>query len=179
MGCGVVFKISSSGMETVLHDFQGGADGNFPQSSLIVDSSGNLYGTTYYGGSSGCNYGCGTIFKLTPDGTETVLYAFQGGADGKFPVAGVTRDLQGNLYGTAIGGGDLECNAGFGCGTVFKLAPDGSFTVLHAFQGADGADPVGGLVADGSGNLYGTAEEGGTVSAICPGGCGTVFKLTP
>jgi uncharacterized repeat protein (TIGR03803 family) len=178
-GCGTVFKISSSGALTVLHDFQGGADGSFPQSSLVADDAGNLYGTTYYGGGTGCTYGCGTIFELAPDGTETVLYAFQGGADGKFPAAGVIRDAQGNLYGTASAGGDADCAAGYGCGTVFKLAPDGTFTVLHSFQGNDGVEPFGGLVADRFGNLYGTAEEGGTVNAECPEGCGTIFELTP
>src|SRR5215469_624020 len=87
--------------ETVLYSFLGGSDGASPQAGLIKDKTGNLYGTTYYGGGTGCyGDGCGAVFKLAPDGTETLLYAFQGGADGESPQAGLIMDKSGNLYGT-------------------------------------------------------------------------------
>jgi uncharacterized repeat protein (TIGR03803 family) len=95
---GVVFEIAADGTESVLYSFKGGNDGNKPQAGLIEDASGNLYGTTYFGGPS-C--GCGTVFRLAPDGTETVLYAFRDGNDGENPQAGLIEDGAGNLYGTA------------------------------------------------------------------------------
>jgi uncharacterized repeat protein (TIGR03803 family) len=175
-GCGTVFEISTGGVYTVLYNFQGvtasTSDGSFPQSTLIADDAGNLYGTTYSGGSTGCSQ-CGSIFKLAPGGTETVLYAFQGGSDGRNPNGGLVRDAQGNLYGTASVGGDLRCIRKTSCGLVFRLAPDGTFTILHAFEKADGIYPMAGLTIDADGNLYGTTSQGGTF------GQGTVFELTP
>jgi uncharacterized repeat protein (TIGR03803 family) len=149
---GTVFKLSLGGTYTVLHAFAGGSDGNFPTASLIA-SSGNLYGTTLYGG--GCS-SCGVVFKLSPSGTYTVLHSFTGGSDGIAPYAGLIADSSGNLYGTTTGGGAS------GKGTVFKLSPSGTETVLHSFTGgSDGNIPFGGLIADSSGNLYGTTENGG------------------
>jgi uncharacterized repeat protein (TIGR03803 family) len=180
-GCGTVFKLDQRGTETVLYAFAGGSDGDYPAAGLIMDAKGNLYGTTSSGGgSSGClNYfGCGTVFKLAPDGTETVLHAFTGGNDGDDPLASLIKDSEGNLFGTTAVGGNTGCNDPYGCGTVFELAPDGTETVLHAFtDGTDGAFPEGGLTMDKRGNLYGTTNSGGD----CRGrsGCGTVFKLTP
>ena len=168
-GNGTVFKLSSAGKESVLHSFKGGDDGSAPSNSgLIADVAGNLYGTTFNGGGSA---GDGVVFKLTPDGIESVLHAFKGD-DGSNPNAGVIADSAGNLYGTTIGGGD------HGTGTVFKLTPDGKETVLHSFAysdtivSTDGVGPSAGLIADSSGNLYGTTENGGL------SGAGTVFKLT-
>lgn len=177
-GYGTVFKVTS-GTETVLYSFAGGRDGAIPGGGLIFDGSGNLYGTTTEGGGHGCGgTGCGTVFKLTPDGSETVLYRFSGGSDGAEPVAGLVLDAAGNLYGTTELGG-AACAAEEGCGTVFRLAPDGTETLLYRFGiGSDGSYPVAGLVLDAQGNLYGTTNSGGGSS--CPGaGCGTVFKLTP
>lgn len=182
--CGTVFKLTPSGKETVLHAFQGGSDGGIPRSNLIMDNLGNLYGTTQIGGGSGCGgYGCGTIFKLSADGTETVLYSFKGGADGSNPTAGLIMDSNGSLYGTTYEGGPYSCGIYVvGCGTVFKLAPSGKEKVLHAFQGgSDGSEPVAGVIMDSSGRLFGTTENGG--GGNCPGnifftGCGTVFKLS-
>jgi uncharacterized repeat protein (TIGR03803 family) len=117
------------------------------------------------------------VFKLAPDGTETVLHAFAGAAagDGCFPYAGLIADSAGNFYGTTVVGGSAACDSGFGCGTVFRVAPDGTETVLHAFAGgSDGMNPLGGLVADPSGNLYGTTQAGGE---NCNPGCGTAFKV--
>lgn len=177
-GCGTIVKVAPDGSETVLYAFRGGADGTAPESNLIVDADGNLYGTTEYGGTGCGSYGCGTAFRLAPDGTETVLYAFVGGADGSHPWGGVISDEQGNLYGITQEGG-VGC-ASHGCGTIFRLAPDGTKTVLYAFQGTDdGALPQAALIASRK-RLYGTTTRGGQGScdfglAI---GCGTVFELS-
>jgi uncharacterized repeat protein (TIGR03803 family) len=225
-GCGTVFKVSADGKETILHAFAGGTDGWAPFGGLVADKAGNLFGTTYMGGGSGCQYGygCGTVFRITPDGKEKVLYAFAGGSDGAYPVAGLLIDKARNLYGVtseggngvgtvfrvaadgsvsmlyAFGGGndgespdgaliaDKEGNlygttAGGGTsdlGTVFKLAANGSETVLYSFAGgSDGEEPLGGLTLDSSGNLYGTTYVGGNGTCVGGDSCGTVFKLAP
>jgi uncharacterized repeat protein (TIGR03803 family) len=163
---GTVFELASDGTEKILHSFGEGNDGAHPYSKLIKDSSGNFYGTTTHGGAN--DYG--VVFKLATDGTETVLYSFAGGTDGRRPVAGVIKDKAGNLYGTTAYGG-------LGWGTVFKLASDGTETVLYSFTGGnDGAGPIGGVLIDQKGNLYGTTVQGGSG---CDYGCGTAFKLTP
>ncbi len=229
--CGVVFKLTPTGggwTETVLHAFTGGNDGGQPYSGVIIDRSGNLYGTTFYGGpAGGCNgQGCGTVFQLTQSGSgwsENVLYSFQGGDDGASPAAGVifghsgelygstfyggyieggtvfvlapsgggwtetvlsslayypygggplaslTLDAAGNLYGTTNGAGE------YGWGAVFKLTPgypDWTYTILHNFLGRDGEVPISNVIFDASGNLYGTAS-------FFPGAAGTVWEITP
>ena len=193
-GCnGGAFKLTpgqgGSWTETTLYSFLGGADGYY-LSALVFDTAGNLYGTTTYGGDTQgiCGaQGCGKVFQLTPNQdaswTENVLYAFTDGADGGYPISGVTFDTGGNLYGETINGGDFYCeNAG--CGVVFELAPNATGawkeTVLHTFHGQDGAQLEGGLVFDTSGDLYGTSTSGGSNPA-CPfrGGCGTIFELSP
>ncbi len=167
-GHGVVFKVTPSGAETVLHAFNS-ADGCSPYAGLIRDAKGNLYGTT---GACG-TYGNGTVFEVTKTGAATALYSFTGGADGGQPIAGLVRDPQGNLYGTTNQGGAPGC-FGLGCGTVFEVTQSGTETVLYAFTGAvDGENPVAALVQDAKGNLYGTTGQGG---AQC---CGTVFQITP
>lgn len=162
----------------MLHSFGNGNDGRAPRANLIFDASGNLYGTTFGGGSDGD----GTVFELSPNGdgtwSENVLYSFQsGGTDGNWPDADLTFDPAGNLYGTTrIGGTDT-----FHVGTVFELSPNGHGTwtesILHSFQsdGKDGNTPLAGLVLDTAGNLYGTTEYGGGASCSC----GTVFELSP
>jgi len=177
---GTVFKLASDGTESVLYSFKGTTDGASPYSSLIADSAGNFYGTTYAGGGTGCSgNGCGTVYKLASDGTESVLYAFQDGADGAQPYAPLVMDKKGNLYGTVPFGG-TGCS-GVGCGTVFKVSAKGIFTVLYSFTGgSDGADPYSGVFMDKKGNLYGAAASGGTANSDCDSGyCGTVFKLSP
>jgi uncharacterized repeat protein (TIGR03803 family) len=123
---------------TVLHQFAGGADGQDPlDGSLILDPTGNLYGTTVLGGGGACTGGCGTVFKVTPAGHVTVLYGVTGAnGDGKYPYGSLVRDLAGNSYGTTYGGGTsgAGCN-GYGCGTVFMLTPAGKETVLYSFSG--------------------------------------------
>jgi len=174
-GCGVVFKITPDHKETVLHAFNGSlkGDGAQPLSELVIDDAGNLYGTTSYGGQRLC--GCGTVFKIAPDGKETILYAFQK-SDGSHPAAGLVRDAEGNLYGTTAGGGDLDKCQG-GCGVVFKLAPDGTEMTLHVFNGRDGQSPSSTLLLGQSGSFYGSALFGGLDQ--CNMGCGTIFRLTP
>ncbi len=171
---GIVFKVDKNGAETVLYNFcsQGNCtDGVGPSAGLIRDALGNLYGTTVSGGTS--VLGSGTVFKLDTKGVETVLYNFSGGPDGGTPQAALVRDAAGNLYGTTSFGGDFDCDAALGCGTVFKLDTNLEETVLHAFTGGDdGALLFGSLVLDAAGNLYGTTEINGA------SGYGTVFKLT-
>src|SRR6266852_5668058 len=163
--------------ETVLYSFQGSPDGADPLGALVLDKEGNLYGGT---GEGGARF-YGTVFELTPQGTETILHSFgPNGGDGYDPLAGVVRDKKGNLYGTSIFGGAYGGGNGYGCGTVFKLTPKGKETILHSFNnnGTDGFYPLGGVVMDKNGNLYGTTLYGGAYS--CFGyGCGTVFELTP
>lgn len=177
-GFGTVFELAANGTETALYTFTGGSDGGVP-AGLVGDLSGNLYGTTIRGGTFGgsdCGeIGCGTVFEVSPAGKETVLYTFLGGTDGSQPAGGVIRDRNGNLYGMTSLGGTGNCNGGSYCGTVFKVAPDGTETVLHSFQGGnDGYAPLGALLLDSAGNLYGTTQSGGS-----GGGYGTVFKLAP
>lgn len=176
-GCGTIYEFTAGGAETVLHDFSGGSDGALPFGSLIMDSSGNIYGTTSEGGNSGCTeYGCGTVFKLGSDGAFSVLHSFSGGTDGGQPMGRLFLGRDGDLYGTTVSGGNA-CSGEGGCGTIFKLAPDGTMTILHAFNGAsDGSFPYGGLIKGPGGYLYGTASEGAGTG--CFGfGCGTVFKI--
>ncbi len=184
---GTVFKLAPDDSESLLYSFKGGRDGIYPYAGLTIDSQGNLYGVTDYGGKiSACTNGfggCGTIFKLAPNGTKTPLYKFKGPPnDGYIASGNVIVDASGNLYGTTQGGGRAGCEADYGCGVVFKLAPDGSETVLHFFKGGigDGANPLGGLIADCAGDLFGTTQFGGSDNN-CNGvpGCGTIFEIAP
>src|SRR5580704_637570 len=163
---GTVFELkhmTTGWTETILHTFGASGDGSQPYCALTLDTTGNLYGTTYYGGA----YSYGTVFKLTPSGTETILHSFDvNGRDGANHIAGVVMYM-GNLYGTTEYGG------AYGYGTVFELTPSGTERILHSFDlnGRDGAYPVAGLVVY-QGNLYGTTANGGTY------GAGTVFEVT-
>lgn len=160
--------------ESVLYSFTGGIDGAQPYAGLVRDHQGNVYGTTVYGGGSlACFNGCGTVYRVTPFGTETVLYSFGGNADGATPYGGLVLDPRGNLFGgTSFGG--------FFVGTLFEVALNGQETLLHTFQGSgtgDGSGAYSSLVRDPQGNFYGTTYSGGSQ---CPqlGGCGTVFQLS-
>jgi uncharacterized repeat protein (TIGR03803 family) len=184
-GCGTVFKIDRAGSESVLYSFNGGKDGESPDAGVARDSAGNLYGTTYRGGGSGCRDsfgdGCGVVYKLSEDGVETVLHRFAG-SDGGAPVADLLLDQAGNAYGTTEYGGTGHCNIGVrtGCGTLFEVRKNGKFSVLYNFSGMkDGASPQAGLLADSAGNLYGTAYYGGDLTCKLreQAGCGVVFKL--
>jgi len=179
-GCGTVFELTpesdGSWTESVLHTFNW-TDGAFPFAGVIFDAAGNLYSTTTEGGA----YGLGTVFQLTPNGDGTwnhqVLHSFNNW-DGNYPT-GLIFDHAGNFYGTTVGGGSGGgcVSAGYFCGTVFQIMPNGDGTwtesVLHSFQndGKDGQNPFAGLIFDSAGNLYGTTSGGGTY------GDGTGFKL--
>jgi uncharacterized repeat protein (TIGR03803 family) len=189
-GCGTVYELTptpSGYVEHLIYTFQGGRDGDYPQSGLVADPEGALYGTTLYGGGTPCagGQGCGTVYKLTPHGSaydETIIHRFHG-RDGYLPAAGLALDGAGALYGTTMFGGPPPRGTGCGTGgTVFKLTPDGVAyrqRVVHAFQCSpgDGADPVAPVVLDADGELYGTTEYGG--SEACNPGCGTIFQLAP
>jgi len=148
-GAGTLFRVDTTGEETVLYSFTGGADGGYPYASLVLDAQGKLYGTTSEGGA----FGAGTVFTVDTTGEETVLYSFTGGADGGYPnFSPVIFDSVGNLYGTTALGGAAY-------GVVFELSPVGGAwteTVLYRFTGGtDGEYPSGGLVMDSAGNLDG------------------------
>jgi uncharacterized repeat protein (TIGR03803 family) len=175
-GCGTAFELSPNGRggwkERVLYRFKGGTDGAYPHSGLVRDAEGNFYGSTDWGGNTGCrNSGCGTVFKLDSTGKETVLYRFTGGSDGSEPGNVLALDTEGNLYGTAPTGGSDACR--YGCGTAFKLdTSSGKLTVLHAFDGTDGAHPSA-LLLNAAGKLDGVTQQGGSSN------WGAVFEITP
>jgi uncharacterized repeat protein (TIGR03803 family) len=179
--CGVVYELSpgaSGWTETVLHTFTGGSDGYTPR-GLTPDTSGNLLGVAESGGTanSNCEAGCGTVFKLTPGAggwSLSVIYSFSGGSDGGYPISPLVFDTQGNLFGTTLLGGSVQCPNE--CGTVFELSPNGSgwnFSDVYSFSGPDGADPQG-ILFDSAGNLFGAASGGKTTC-----GCGVLFELVP
>ncbi len=193
LGCGTVYEVSppvtgSQWTETLLYQFQGGTDGNFPVAGLVFDGSGNLYGTTEAGGTGDS----GTVFELSPPSsgsgswTKTTIYNFAGGAAGAYPEAGLVFDDSGNLYGTANSGG--ICNFEEECGgVVYELAPPATSgepwteILIHAFRLApDGAGPQSTLVFVGN-NLFGTTIDGGTGGPNCASdaNCGTIFELAP
>lgn len=185
-GCGTVFRLTRSNgggwIFTPLYLFAGGTDGASPNASVTIGPDGAVYGTTSFGGGAGCNYGCGTIFKLTPPAstchstpcnwTETVLYRFSDDPNGlSDPLAAVTFDAAGNFYGTVALGGIGTCQ----CGAVYEMMRSGggwSLSVLYSFMNlTDGEGPLAGVTLDRSGNLYGTTAFGGANSY------GTVFEL--
>ena len=167
-GHGTVFSITTSGLENVVYSFAGATDGSLPVAGL-VNVGGTLYGTTYYGGAySGCSggIGCGTVFSITPSGSEKVLHSFGYGTDGNLPRAGLI-DVDGTLYGTTSAGGAANV------GTIFGMTTSGTETQLYAFKGGtDGSTPRAGLV-NVNGTLYGTTGLGGAKKV------GTVFSITP
>jgi uncharacterized repeat protein (TIGR03803 family) len=178
-GAGVLYRVSQQGDQTLLFQFQGGkgTQPKVPWGGILMDKSGNIFGTTLAGGKGNCLFGsgCGTVYKLDTAGVLRVLHNFNGGVGGSEPAGPLVQDAAGNLYGVAEQGGNLAC-AEFpqiGCGTVFKLAKNGVFTVLHTFQGGtDGAAPQPGLFRDSLGNIFGTTAKGGSTEN------GTVFKIS-
>jgi len=166
---GTVWELTSGGTFIVLHSFDYDTDGALPLAGVKLDEKGNLFGTTYEGPSG--YYG--TVFEITSGGTFTTLYKFGSQNNDQHNIyGGVTLDTSGNLYGTSLYGGSFG-NCSGGCGTVWKLSSNGTETVLHSFDGSDGAYPFGGkLKIDEQGNLYGLTSWGGTSNA------GTLFKIT-
>jgi uncharacterized repeat protein (TIGR03803 family) len=164
--CGLVYRYDADGSYTVLYAFQGGADGYAPYAGVLRDAQGNLYGTAFDGGA----HNAGNVFKLAPDGTKTVLYSFDPAQDGYGSYGTLVADKKGNLYGAAVYGG------AFGEGTIFRIAPDGSEKILYSFCAAqncaDGVRPYAPLLIDNDGNLYGGTSDGGSTDA------GTTFRLS-
>lgn len=172
-GQGVLYRVSPSGVETVLHNFGStSTDGQVPY-GLVADSQGNLYGTTMYGGSHILKYqtvGSGTVFKMTPAGTYSILYNFgANGLDAMYPEASLVIDIKGNLFGTTAYGGE------YGAGTVFKLTPVGKETILHSFNNdhVDGYLPFESVTLDQKGNVWGVCMYGGK-----RGGSGILFEVS-
>jgi uncharacterized repeat protein (TIGR03803 family) len=174
---GAVFKIDSSGHESILYSFGAIPDGQYPFGGLVMDANGNLYGTTQQGGDyDSCWGNCGTVFKLDKSGSERVLFNFAPPAE--TPTATLTPDAAGNLYGITSGNG-------YCClGTVFKMSNDiaPGITTLYTFSGgATGEAPFGGVVRDSQGRLYGMAFRGGNFNCIYShgAGCGIIYELNP
>ncbi|MDN5865337.1 MAG: fibronectin type III domain-containing protein, partial [Gammaproteobacteria bacterium] len=160
---GTVFRVTATGDFTLLYSFGYGSPAGGPNAALVEGSDGNFYGDTGVGGV----VGVGTVFKITPSGTLTVLHSFTGEADGSRPSAALLLASDGNFYGTTDGGGAT------GDGTVFKITPDGTLTTLHSFDSTMGADSYSALIEGGDGNFYGTASNGGEH------GAGDIFRMTP
>jgi uncharacterized repeat protein (TIGR03803 family) len=160
---GVVYKLDVTGQETVLYSFTGEPDGDQPHGGVALDPAGNLYGTTFLGGTSDQ----GAVYKLDATGRESILYSFTGGSDGGNPADGVVRTPNGDLYATASGYTS-------GHGVVFELNSAGDYTILYSFTGAnDGGNPLAGVIRDSKGDLYGTTSGGGKHNR------GTIFEIKP
>ncbi len=174
-GAGTVFSLTPQGVETILYAFSGtsyaGPDGANPTGQLVQGNDGNFYGVTELGGLT-CGNGtttCGTVFKVTPEGIETILHSFSGSDGGGSPASGLIQGSDGNFYGTISAGSTS-------LGTVFRVTPEGAETTLYTFNpgnGVDGAFPFGSLIQGSDGNFYGTTMGGGTNQG------GTFFQLTP
>ena len=181
IGHGTVFKVTLAGTLSTVYSFcaqPNCIDGAGTTGGVIQGKDGNFYGTTGGGGANDR----GTVFRLTPDGQLTTIYDFCSDPncpDGSFPYEGVIQASDGMFYGMTTQGGDMHCtlNERYGCGTVYRVSPDGDFTLLHAFGGPDGGNIVGGLFQATDGKLYGTAGEGGRFVCIGGEGCGTIFVL--
>jgi uncharacterized repeat protein (TIGR03803 family) len=164
---GTVFRVSFNGVENVLYTFTGGIDGGAPSASVIQASDGNLYGTTFSGGAGAL----GTVFSIAPGGSARVLFDFAGGTYGGSPKAGVIQAGDGNFYGTT------SLSGTYGKGTVFRITPSGTASMLYSFAGgSDGAFPWDNLIQASDGNFYGTTTIGGNGNSS---GYGTVFMITP
>jgi uncharacterized repeat protein (TIGR03803 family) len=162
---GTVFKFTPGHGVKTLYSFMGSTDGGEPfDSALYRDTEGNLFGTTMFDGGK---ISLGVVFKVTPDGTESVLHTFLGGSDGAHPKGSLISDGKGNLYGTTSSGENLKG------GTVFQITTVGVLSEVHTFSGSDGFDPNAGLAMDADGNLFGTTFSGGTSND------GAIFEITP
>jgi uncharacterized repeat protein (TIGR03803 family) len=177
LGCGVVFKVTLAGKETILHRFTAQADGGFPQ-DLIADQAGNVYGET--GGSYVAGNG-GTIFKISPAGKFSTLYTFPEGSEGTSPRWGLTLNSSGVFYGvTQFGGDTTTCALGSaGCGVAFSVNAANKEKVLYTFgiKPANGEEPSGPML-DANGNFFGTTFYGGTDNSTCSLGCGVVYEIS-
>jgi uncharacterized repeat protein (TIGR03803 family) len=166
-GCGAIYKLDTTGKETILYFFTGGSDGGTPLGGLVRDAQGNLYGTTSQGGNG---LGCGTVYKLDSTNQLTVIYTFPSCYTGANfgPQSGLARDAEGNLYGTTYTDGNTFL------GTIFKIDSSATFSILHSFSGWEGGvSYLSPFTLGPDGNLYGVTTAGGSSSA------GVVFKISP
>ena len=162
-GAGAVFLVTPGGFVAIMHSFDPTLEGSLPTSPLLQTTDGNFYGTT----SSGGLFGGGSVFKMTPGGRVTILHSFVGGAtDGATSFGGLVQATDGNFYGTTSGGGPSNR------GTVFRMTPTGTVTIMHSFSGPEGFNPDSALIQARDGHLYGTTVNGGA------SGRGVVFRLT-
>jgi uncharacterized repeat protein (TIGR03803 family) len=171
---GVVFRLTPEGVLTGLHSFDGmGRDGASPRAALVEGEDGFLYGTTQQGGGGRPFLGYGTIFRIRPSGADyEVVYQFSGGADGAYPAAAMVEGSDGNIYGTTNAGGTvIQPDCGAGCGTIFRLLPDGTLQTLYAFDIATTGVSPNGLIEGQDRAFYGTTVDGG------PGHGGTLFRM--
>lgn len=182
--CGTMYKVTPAGVETVLYSFGGSeSDAVEPFGTPVLADDGNLYGVSQNGGANACSnsgrtHNCGTVFRVTTSGTETVLYSFGASPeDGIAPSGVLFQGRDGALYGTTLSGGGYRCGGSFGCGTIFRITTSGDRSILYSFSKENNADGEGpkGLMQAADGNLYGTASRGGTGSTAD----GTAFRLTP
>jgi uncharacterized repeat protein (TIGR03803 family) len=175
------FKLAPNGTLTTIHVFCNQQSCPEVNTGLLLATDENFYGVTSTGGgSTSCRSGCGSVFKLTPNGAMTVLHSFSL-TDGAYPAAALVEGADGNLYGTtSAGGSNSSCSYEnlVGCGTIFKITMAGTLTTVHNFNGSDGSSPLASLIQAIDGNYYGTTFAGG-VYDNCAGTCGTVFKITP
>jgi uncharacterized repeat protein (TIGR03803 family) len=173
---GTAFKVSLGRLKTIYSFCLPGncPDGSYPEGGLLQATNGKLYGTASGGGNSSCSGGCGTVFEITRDGILTTIYTFCSEAscsDGTIPRGALVQGTDGSLYGTTAGGGSTRCSSG--CGTVFRITPQGKLNTLHRFTMSDGLAPTGGLIQATDGNFYGTTSGGGYSEFA-----GTIFEIT-
>lgn len=175
IGCGTVFRVSTSGKERMLYSFRGYPhDGAGPIGSLVA-VNGRLYGTTWNGGGGGCDTGCGTVFEISTSGRERMLHSFKGPPDGESPGGGLVA-MNGMLYGTTAYGGTSTACQSFGCGTVFDISTSGKEHILYSFKGGENGEQANGSLLFVNHVLYGTAEGG---AKCAPSGrCGIIFSVS-
>ena len=180
--CAAAAIASPAQVFTTLVEFDG-TNGDGPEwgTALVQGFDGNLYGTSPSGSSTGTPYG--TVFKMTPSGTLTTLHVFTTYTDGEVPFGGIVQGSNGKFYGATVEGGWGGRGCPHGCGTIYRITPNGNFTALHQFHSSEGGVPYDGPVQGVDGNFYGTTENGGSTtickSTIMPPGCGVVYKMTP
>ena len=177
-GYGTVFQITTNGTLTTLVSFNL-TNGATPLAGLTVGNDGNFYGTTGQGGNPNLNngFGCGTIFKITTNGTLTTLVSFAK-TNGQTPEVSLTLGNDGNFYSSTLEGGNTNLNFGNGVGTIFKVTPSGNLTTLVSFNGTNGVSGLTILTLGNDGNFYGTTSEGGNTNLFFGYGDGTVFQMT-
>jgi uncharacterized repeat protein (TIGR03803 family) len=170
---GAIFKITTTGQFTLLHSFDR-VDGAGPEGSLYQATDGNFYGVTHGGGAAAS----GVMFRITPAGSFTILHEMNGTSDGKGPLTGPIQGTDGNFYGATSLGGIISSDCPSGCGTLFKITPQGTYSVLHSFSHADGDSSWSAIYQHTNGRIYGTTRYGGTgTDPTCNANCGLFFSL--